>query len=268
MGLLDLRGRSEELPLPPPLLRDLVGGLGPDAYENRKGTPIFDSLPRQAYESVFDLGCGCGRVGRLLMLQRRRWRPSHYLGVDLHHGMIDWCQRNLAPHVPGFEFEHHDIFNPGLNPAGASRLLRLPAGDDEYSLFIAISVFTHMAEDQAEHYLREAARILRPDGYLQSTWFLFDKSDFPMMQDFQNALFINESDPFNAVIFDRGWLRDTARDAGLRITRVLVPEVKGFQWEVEMRPHASDAQEVELPVDTAPVGRRPPPLMPPGAADL
>ena len=254
--------------MPPPALRDLVGGSGPEAFENPEGAPIYPEVPRRAYESVLDLGCGCGRVARQLLLQQRRHRPSRYLGVDLHRGMVEWCQLNLAPHAPGFRFEHHDVYNAGLNPTGASRLLPLPAGDQEYSLLIAVSVFTHMAQDQAEHYLREASRVVQQDGYLQTTWFLFDKRDFPMMQDFQNALFINESDPSNAVIFDRGWLRETARDAGLTITRASPPEVKGFQWCIEMRPHATGEQEVALPADTAPIGRRPPPLTPPGAADL
>ena len=44
---------------------------------------------------------------------------------------------------------------------------------------------------------------MRPDGWLHASWFLFDKRLFPMMQPFQNALFINETDPSNAVIFDR-----------------------------------------------------------------
>jgi SAM-dependent methyltransferase len=182
--------------------------------------------------------------------------------------MIEWCQLNLAPHASAFRFEHHDAFSPGLNPEGTKRVLPLPAGDDQFSLFIAVSVFTHMVQDQAEHYLREASRIVRPGGYLYTTWFLFDKSGFPMMQDFQNALFINESDPSNAVIFDRGWLRKAARDARLTITGVSPPEIKGFQWGIEMRPGAAGEQEVELPADNAPFGRRPPPPMPPGAADL
>ena len=256
------------MPLPPPSLRDLVGGLGPEAYESPRGAPIFETLPRHAYESVFDLGCGCGRVARQLMLQGRRYRPSSYLGIDLHRGMIEWCQLNLAPHASAFRFEHHDVFSPGLNPQGTNRVLPLPADDDRFSLFIAVSVFTHMVQDQAEHYLREASRVVRPGGYLWTTWFLFDKSDFPMMHDFQNALFINDSDPSNAVIFDRGWLRNASRDTGLTITRVSPPEIRGFQWSIEMRPDAAGEQEVELPADTAPIGRRPPPLMPSGAPDL
>ncbi len=48
---------------------------------------------------------------------------------------------------------------------------------------------------------------MAPDGLLRSTWFLCEKRYFPMMQDFQNALYINENDTTNAVIYDRRMAR-------------------------------------------------------------
>jgi hypothetical protein len=91
--------------------------------------------------------------------------------------------------------------------------------------------------------------------------FLFDTQLFPMMQPFQNALFINETDPSNAVIFDRAWLRDTARSLGLVLPWVVPPEVRGFQWYLVMR-RAGVGTEVDLPEDTAPLGHQPPQLTP------
>jgi hypothetical protein len=89
-------------------------------------------------------------------------------------------------------------------------------------------VFTHLSQAQTEHYLREAKRILRPDGLLHTTWFLFDKRYFPMMQDFQNTLFINDVDPSNAIIYDRRWLPEAARAAGLVIRHAIPPQVRAF----------------------------------------
>ena len=180
--------------MPPPEMRDLVGAPEPERYDNPTGELLYSHLPVEAYESVFDFGCGCGREARKLIQQRVR--PMRYLGVDLHRGMVAWCQHNLSPEkIIGFDFEHHDVYNAGLNPSGQHRVLRLPASDGTFSLFNGVSVFTHCGQDQAEHYLREAARILRPNGYLNATWFLFDKRSFPMMQPFQNALYINETGP-------------------------------------------------------------------------
>jgi SAM-dependent methyltransferase len=257
---------GDALPIPPEAMRALVGVSDRDSFDNPSGAPIYPYLPATAYESVFDFGCGCGRVARQLIQQDPR--PARYVGIDLHRGMVAWCQSNLAPHVPAFRFEHHDVRNAGLNPAGAHRTLALPAPDAAFTLFNAISVFTHTTEDQAEHYLHEAARVLRPDGYLHATWFLFDKAAFPMMQPFQNALFINEADPSNAVIFDRRWLRAAAREAGLVVTWARPPEIRGFHWFIVMRPVAAGDREIELPPDTAPPGSNPPPLTPAGADQM
>jgi SAM-dependent methyltransferase len=247
-------------------MRELVGAPEPERYDNPRGELLYPYLPAVAYESVFDFGCGCGREARQLIQQRLQ--PTRYLGIDLHRGMVAWCQRNLAPCAAGFRFEHHDVYSAGLNPTGQHRTLPLPAGDHVFSLFNAVSVFTHCGQDQAEHYLGEAARVLRPDGYLHASWFLFDKRSFPMMQPFQNALYINETDPSNAVIFDRRWLREVAATSGLTITLARPPAIRGFHWAIVMRPHAAGCREFELPIDDAPFGSSPPPLMPPGAEDL
>jgi hypothetical protein len=76
-----------------------------------------------------------------------------------------------------------------------------------------------------------------------------------MMQEFQNALFINDVDPINAVIFDKTWLRTSASEAGLVITRVVPPPlVRGFQWLVLMQPERPGLSHVDFPPDEAPVG--------------
>ena len=125
--------------------------------------------------------------------------------------------------------------------------LPFPAEDAAFSLAIAWSVFTHVNQDQAVRYLHEMRRILRPDGVLLWTWFLFDKTDFPMMQDFQNALFINDLNPTGAVIFDRVWLRKTAQEAGFRIVAATPPEIRGYQWIVYLAPQSRGSPRSSFP---------------------
>jgi SAM-dependent methyltransferase len=256
-----------DLPIPPPEMRELVGPTDPEAFDNPTGEPVYPYLPLDAYEAVLDFGCGCGRVARQLIQQRPR--PQRYLGIDVHRGMIQWCRDNLTPQAPGFDFVHHDVFSAGLNPGeGKPDRAPFPVAANSFTLVQAFSIFTHLTEGQAQHYLSEAARVLRPDGVLHSTWFLFDKRDFPMMQDFQNALYINDVDPTNAVIFDREWLRYQARAVGLTIYRVMPPVYRGYQWFVLMAPSRRGLEEAEIPIDDAPVGRSPPPLLRPGAAEI
>ena len=68
-----------------------------------------------------------------------------------------------------------------------------------------------------------------------------------------NALYVSYVDPSEAVIFDRTWLRNTARALGLRIFNVIPPGIRGHQWSVLMTLNPAVA-EVELPPDTAPRG--------------
>ena len=77
---------SNELPMPPLEMRELVGPTDPSSFDNPTGDLIYPYLPESAYESVLDFGCGCGRVARQLIQQRVR--PLHYLDIDLHRGMI------------------------------------------------------------------------------------------------------------------------------------------------------------------------------------
>jgi SAM-dependent methyltransferase len=245
-------------------MRRLVGPTDPSAFDNPSGALVYPYLVAEQYATVFDFGCGCGRVARQLMQQVAR--PQRYLGIDHHRGMIEWCLENLAGRAPGFEFRHHDVYDMAFNPGSGKRWWRwgssvrpprtrpFPAEDHAFTLVNAWSVFTHTLEDAAEYYLRECARILVSNGVLHSTWFLFDKSGFPMMQEFQNALFINDVDPINAVIFDKTWLCTTASAVGLVITRVVPPTVRGFQWLVLMEPERPGLSHVDFPTDEAAVG--------------
>ena len=242
-------------------MRQLVGPVDLAAFDNPSGSRIYPDLSPDLYKAVFDFGCGCGRVARQLIQQNPR--PDRYLGIDLHMGMIKWCQKNLQSVVPTFQFLHHDVFNLGFNPgANKPRTAPFPAGNGEFTLVNAHSVFTHLTEDQAAFYVPECRRILRPEGVLRTSWFLFDKTDFPMMHEFNNALYLGYIDPSAAVIFDRGWVRELARKSGLTIVSVVPPPIRGFQWVVLMTPTRDGVVEVDFPEDRAPKGLARPPIGP------
>jgi len=257
MSLVNLT--SSPLPIPPLEMRELVGRTDPAMFDNPTGRPVFgNDIEAELYDNVLDFGCGCGRLARQMMQQNPR--PRNYVGIDLHKGMVRWDRENLQPRVEGFEFQHHNVYHRRLNPHAAAVVAAFPVEDHRVSLLVAWSVFTHLIQDQCEYYLREAARVLRPTGVMNSTWFLFDKSAFPMMQDFQNVLFINDVDPTNATIFDRKWLVQLTSALGLTIRSVSPPTIRGFHWTLQFTPTRPGISAVELPEDNAPVGRRPPPI--------
>jgi SAM-dependent methyltransferase len=217
-------GPAVVLPVPPLRYRLLVGPLDEQLYDNPSGD-LFDSrVAADRYEAVFDFGSGCGRVARQLAMQRTP--PRRYLGIDINRRMVEWCQRNMVPPFGRWEFVHHDVHNPLLGQFNSpKRRDRWPCGDGEFTLLFAHSVFTHLLADQAEYYLTEIARVLRDGGMAVTTWFLFDKQQFPMMQDFQNTMFINLEDPTNAVMFDRAYVTRVAASLGLSVRE----EFPGFQ---------------------------------------
>jgi SAM-dependent methyltransferase len=255
---MDASSRVPELPLPPIEFRRIVGPTEPTLFDNPSRAPIFPDLDEQAYSYVFDFGCGCGRIARQLIQQRPR--PRRYVGVDRHKEMVAWCRSHLAPHAPGFTFSHHDVRHEEHNPAGVPGHLPFPAGNEEVTLFIAWSVFTHLLEVDAEFYLQELGRVLSPGGTAVTTWFFFDKGDFPMMQEFQNALHINPIDATNAVIFDRAWFLTQINRVGLIPTSITPPAIKGFQWMVRLERQAEGKTAQEFPEDLAPRGLARPPI--------
>lgn len=247
-------------PIPPLDMRKLVGPTDEAAFDNPTGALVFPWIAPGDYRSVLDFGCGCGRVARQLVQQRPR--PEHYLGIDAHLGMIAWCEREISSRVPPFRFEHHDVYQQYMNPDPAKpRVLPFPAEPDSATLVLSISVFTHLVEYQAVHYLEEVARVLRSDGSFVVSWFLFDKRSFPVLQPHMNALFLSDADPAHAVIYDRSWLLRSTRDLGLRLTHAVAPAIRGFQWLLTFEPATRATPEIELPEDEAPFGTWEPPVL-------
>lgn len=249
---------TTELSLPPVEYRRLVGRPDTKHYGPWIHQPAFNYVRAEAYRTVLDFGCGCGRLARWLI--ERSPRPDRYLGIDRHPGMIEWCRHHLTPVAPGFEFQHHDVSHAELNPRGTPGHLPLPASDGDVTLFLGVSIFTHLLEADALFYLRELGRVLSPQGVAVTTWFLFNKGDYPMMQEFQNALMINPFDLTNAVIFDRVWLTEQAAQADLVITRVLPPTLRGFHWTLHFERRADGRVAAAFPEDVAARGIARPPL--------
>ncbi len=113
--------------------------------------------------SMLDIGCGCGRTARFLL----NVRDLHYVGFDIFKPSIDWCATRITPATSGrFRFFHFDGGSAHYNPDGeqAAERYRFPAADDSTALVIAASLFTHLKEPDAVHYLAETARVLQPGG--------------------------------------------------------------------------------------------------------
>lgn len=247
---------AKSIPLPPIDLRRTVGPVEDSAYDNPAGVLVYPLLADAHYDRVFDFGCGCGRVARQMMLQKRA-RPRVYTGIDLNRDAVDWCRANLSPHDPNYQFHHYDVFNAGLNPKGSKAHLAFPA-DGDFTFVNAHSVFTHIVEPDVRFAFGQCADRLAGDGAFRATWFLFDRAYFPMMQDFQHSLYVNLDDPTQAAIYDYKFIIDLYAAFGLTMTIIKPPVIRGFQWEIYATKDPA-AVAAPFPEDAAPIGLMRPP---------
>jgi SAM-dependent methyltransferase len=116
--------------------------------------------------SVLDIGCGCGRTARMLL---HHPYIRAYVGFDVIKPYVEWSTRFLSPFTQGrFQFVHLDVQSDHYNPLGAipADKVTFPFADASFTLAFAASLFTHLKEAPARHYLAEARRVLAPGGLL------------------------------------------------------------------------------------------------------
>lgn len=113
--------------------------------------------------TVLDIGCGCGRLARFLI----HVPELRYVGFDIFEPSITWCTDHLTPLSDGrFQFYLFDGVSSHYNPTGAiepSRF-RFPVYDGTMDLVVGASLFTHLQESDAAHYLSETVRVLKDRG--------------------------------------------------------------------------------------------------------
>ena len=153
-------------PIPPESLLWSVGG---SSVENFLAVSDFWAQMMAPYvqpaSTVLDIGCGCGRSARTLLCHPF---VDRYIGFDVIAANIEWCNRFLAPLSAGrAQFFHYDLYSAEYNPQAETRASELvfPCEKDGAQLVIANSVFTHLLEADATHYLREVERTLGPGGH-------------------------------------------------------------------------------------------------------
>ena len=176
--------------------------------------------------------------------------------------MIEWCRDEPDAARARLRVRAPRRLQPGLQSRrGQPEYAAVSRRRGRRFTLVAGAVDLHPPDSSAGRRTtsREVARSSGQTAYLHSTWFLFDKRDFPMMQDFQNALYINDVDPTNAVIFDRAWLR---REAACGRPHDLPGDPAEVPRLPLVHPHGSPSrpglEEVAIPDDEAPIGRASP----------
>jgi SAM-dependent methyltransferase len=148
---------NDSLPLPPPRLMLRVAGTPNAGWFLESGrlavATLAEGLGRRGLmleelESVFDFGCGCGRVLRHLGGLR-----ATLAGSDADGDAVSWCRLNLP---------FAQVVRNGPGPP-------LPFDEASFDLAYGLSVLTHLPASLQRAWAAELARIVRPRGHVLLT---------------------------------------------------------------------------------------------------
>lgn len=123
---------------------------------------------------ILDVGCGIGRLA--VPLTKILNQEGRYEGFDIVKTGINWCNKNITPKYPNFNFIHIDLKNDlyNLKTNKEAKNFVFPYKDNEFDLVILTSVFTHMMPDDVNNYLKEIFRVLKKGGKCFVTFFLLN----------------------------------------------------------------------------------------------
>jgi SAM-dependent methyltransferase len=176
-GVVSLCAGLTDTDLPPLWAMQKIGSDGPEHFRAVM-IDIFSDLYRRfqlaSQSRVLDIGCGCGRLA--YPFAALLGEEGRYFGMDVWEDGVALCQAKLA--APHMTFHHVQALNNYYFDAASSgrndfKLPFVPTGD--LDLVFAISVFTHLIEEDARAYLGEIARVLKPDGAAYITAFIIDR---------------------------------------------------------------------------------------------
>ena len=205
--------------------------------------------------TIVDIGCGIGRDAFHLLDYLDQ--DGSYIGIDVTRDSIVWCQKNITARDRRFTFHHADAFSELYNPHGAksTKDIPLPAADQSVDRIVLASVFTHLLEDEVQHYLAEFKRVLKPSGLVYANFFLYSPEALAsaaqngntawtatFANHFGGGVYGNDPDyPRGAVAYSDEAMRRLIEGAGLHLHR---PFLKG--WWSGLHAEPEDGQDAAI----------------------
>ncbi len=214
-------------------LNDIVGGGDAQEIGVQNFTAVKHLALLEPDMKVLDFGCGCGRLA--IPMLNYLSADGKYIGCDIVPRLIDFCQRELGNKYPNAEFyltnssnKLYDKFKTeeALNLNRIETLAQLD--ERSFDIITAFSVFTHLNEEETQHYLQLLSRLLKPGGKLLASCFLINESSVALIDQKRSSIkfdddvhahkreYVNQTHgELNAVGFHEDVLLSFALTAGL-----------------------------------------------------
>lgn len=183
------------------------------------GTLEFALLRQQGLRpdhTLVDVGCGSGR----LAVQLGEYLRGRYIGLDVVKELLDYAREICAR--PDWHFYEA----PGLS---------IPEPDSSADMVCFFSVFTHLLHDESFKYLKEAARVLKPDGRIVFSFLEFRIPSHWAV--FEQVLADERPDKILNQFMSRDAIESWAPRCGLEIVAIFdgdkphIPLDAPVQWE-------------------------------------
>ena len=220
--------------LPPLWLRRHVGPVG--AYERAPGE-IAAIIALRALVSprsrVLDLGCGSGAMA--FEFRRFLGPDGRYTGFDVHEPSLRWSRKRFKRDAR-FAFELARVATPySAGYEGDAMQYRFPVATHTVDFALAKSLFTHLLEAEARHYLAEIARVLTRQGRALVTAFLpqdeeethLAGAEFEFRYGGPDVWYRVRAKPTAAVAYRRDYFVDMVHAAGLEIDEFIEGDWRG-----------------------------------------
>ena len=218
-------------------LSDVVGGGDPELVALEVVSAIDKYAKLNSGDSILDVGCGCGRIATALTQYVNQ--ESHYIGIDIVPGLIDFARNFITPRYPYFKFlllnQSNSTYDAWRKKGGEIGIAKLTEAVSAQSidLAIAVSLFTHLDYAPALEMLTSIHRVLKNDGRVFLTvfvlaaegiegsrpWFSF-KHRTPTGKLYAEKV----DDPTFAVAYDDGRLDELIDSASFQLDR----RVRGY----------------------------------------
>lgn len=158
----------------PPRRLNFVGSADFKAVGDEFAGLFKDLGGLKASDRVLDIGSGIGRMALPLTAYLNN---GAYEGFDIDKRGVQWCKDNITPKHPHFKFQYVNLYNQFYNAQGCIKAeeFKFPYPENHFDFVFATSVFTHLLPKDAEHYLTEIERVLKPNGTAFLTWFVLDE---------------------------------------------------------------------------------------------